>query len=282
VLLRPRLHAALFFLLLSTAACGGDSAAAPAAPSPTPTPGPAGWTLVFADEFDAPGALDPAKWGYEIGYIRNDEKQSYTSRSENVRAEGGNLVIEARKEAYQGYGYTSASINTFGRFEFLYGRVEVRATIPTGTGSWPAIWMLGTNITQVGWPACGEIDIMEFVGFLPGVIHANVHMQKYNHTKGTGKGDKLVIKDATEGFHVYAMEWYPDRLDFFVDQTRYFTFKNENPPDQRNADSWPFDRPQYLILNLAIGGAWGAQKGIDESIFPARFLIDYVRVYRKK
>ena len=110
MLLRPRLHAALFLLLLATAACGGDSAALPATPAPTPTPGPAGWTLVFADEFDTPGALDPARWGYEIGYVRNDEKQSYTSRSENVRAEGGNLVIEGRKEAYQGLDSTNRRI----------------------------------------------------------------------------------------------------------------------------------------------------------------------------
>jgi len=257
-----------------------------------------GWELVFADEFNKPGPPDKTAWSYESGFVRNEESQFYTTeRLENARVEDGHLVIEARKEHYPRAGagssgagwrgrdsaeYTSASLTTKGKHEWTYGRVEVRAKLPAGRGTWPAIWMLGTNITQVGWPACGEIDIMEFVGFLPGVIHANVHMQKYNHTKGTGKGDKVVLKDAPEGFHVYAMEWYPDRLDFFVDQTKYFTFKNENPPNQRNADSWPFDRPQYLILNLAIGGAWGAQKGIDESIFPARFLIDYVRVYRKK
>jgi beta-glucanase (GH16 family) len=272
-----RLAAALFLLLLSTAACGGDSAASPVTPSPTPVSGPAGWSLVFADEFDAPGALDPAKWGYEIGYVRNQEKQYYTSRSENVRAEGGSLVIEGRKEAYQGYGYTSASINTLGRFEFLYGRVEVRAKIPTGNGSWPAIWMLGTNRTQVGWPTCGEIDIMENVGFEPTRIHGTVHTAAYNHVQGTAKGASVTIANPWEDFHVYAMEWYPDHIDVFVDGQKYFTFRNEGTGSR----AWPFDKPQYLLVNLAIGGSWGGQKGIDDSRFPTKYLVDYVRIYKQ-
>jgi beta-glucanase (GH16 family) len=279
VLLRPRLHAACSLLLLSTAvACGGaDSAAAPATPSPTATPGAAGWTLVFADEFDAPGSLDPAKWGYEIGYIRNDEKQSYTSRSENVRAESGNLVIEGRQEAYQGYGYTSASINTRGRFEFLYGRVEVRAKLPTGNGTWPAIWMLGTNIGQVGWPTCGEIDIMENVGFEPTRIYGTIHTAAYNHVSGTAKGSNVTIANPWEDFHLYAMEWFADHIDVFVDGQKYFTFRNEGTGSR----TWPFDKPQYLLINLAIGGSWGGQKGIDDSRFPHRYLIDYVRIYKQ-
>ena len=278
MLLRPRLHAAHFLLLLSTAvACGGgDSATAPAAPSPTPSSGPAGWTLVFSDEFDTPGALDPAKWGYDLGYIANDEKQSYTSRSENVRAEGGNLVIEGRKEAYQGYTYTSARVVTRGRFEFLYGRVEVRAKVPTGNGTWPAIWMLGTNIGQVGWPTCGEIDIMENVGFDPLRIHASVHTTDYNHAIGTQKTANVTVANPWEDFHVYAMEWYADHIDVFVDGQKYFTFRNEGTGSR----AWPFDKPQYLLVNLAIGGSWGGQKGIDDSRFPHRYLIDYVRIYK--
>jgi beta-glucanase (GH16 family) len=272
--------AALVLLFSSAAACGGGSPAAadppPGSPA-TPAPGPSGWTLVFADEFDAPGALDPAKWGYEIGYIRNDEKQYYTSRAENVRAEGGNLLIEARKEPYQGYGYTSASINTRGRFELTYGRVEVRAKLPTGNGTWPAIWMLGTNIGQVGWPACGEIDIMENVGFEPTRIHGTVHTAAYNHVQGTARGSSVTIASPWEDFHVYAMEWYPDRIDVFVDGQKYFTFRNEGTGSR----TWPFDKPQYLLLNLAIGGSWGGQKGIDDSRFPHRYLIDYVRVYKQ-
>jgi beta-glucanase (GH16 family) len=255
------------------------------------------WKLVWADEFNEPGLPNPARWDYETGFIRNNEQQYYTrERKENARVEDGVLIIEARKEklrnpAYdpnaKGAGrgrrnrefadYTSASLTTRGKASWTYGRIEVRAKLPAGRGTWPAIWMLGTNSRQVGWPACGEIDIMEFVGFEPGIIHANIHTKKYNHVLGTGKGDKITIPDASEAFHVYAVEWEPDRLDFFVDNQKYFTFRNEGT----GADVWPYDKDQYLILNLAIGGAWGGQKGIDDSIFPQRYCIDYVRVYAR-
>jgi beta-glucanase (GH16 family) len=273
---RPRPWAPALLLLVSTAtACGGEGGAAGAGGAPVPAP--AGWTLVFSDEFDTPGALDPAKWGYEIGYVRNQEAQYYTSRSENVRAEGGSLVIEARKEPYQGHGYTSASVNTRGRFELQYGRVEVRAKLPTGNGTWPAIWMLGTSIGQVGWPACGEIDIMENVGFEPNRIHGTVHTAAYNHVQGTAKGASVTVASPWEDFHVYAVEWYADRIDVFVDGQKYFTFRNEGT----GSAAWPFDKPQYLLINLAIGGSWGGQKGIDDSRFPHRYLVDYVRVYKQ-
>jgi len=281
---RAFILASLLAVSLATG-CGGDSATNPT-PSPSPSPSavvptpsatPAVWTAVFQDEFSTPGSLDPAKWGYEIGYVRNDEKQYYTSRSENVRAEGGNLVIEGRKEPYQGYGYTSASINTRGRFEFLYGRVEVRAKLPTGNGTWPAIWMLGTNISEAGWPACGEIDIMENVGFDPLRIHGSVHTAAYNHTIGTQKTATVTVAKPWEDFHVYAMEWFADRIDVFVDGQKYFTFRNEGTGSR----TWPFDKPQFLILNLAIGGTWGGMKGIDDSLFPHRLVIDHVRVYRQ-
>jgi len=265
----------LLLLLAPAVACAESST--PGAPMPAPpAKPPAGFVLAFSDEFETPGSLDPAKWGYEIGYIRNDEKQFYTSRSENVRAEGGNLVIEARKEAYQGYGYTSASVNTLGRFEFLYGRVEVRAKLPTGNGSWPAIWMLGTNIQQVDWPACGEIDIMENVGFDPLRIHASVHTAAYNHSIGTHKTASVVIANPADDFHVYAMEWSKDRIEVFLDGQKYFTFRNEGTGTR----AWPFDKPQYLLVNLAIGGGWGGQRGIDDGLFPKRYIVDYVRVYR--
>jgi beta-glucanase (GH16 family) len=266
-------------MLSAALACGGgDPAAAPSTPSPAPTPGPASWSLVFADEFDTAGVPDAAKWGYELGYIRNNEKQYYTSRAENVRAEGGTLLIEGRKEVYQGFGYTSGSINTRGRFEFLYGRVEVRAKLPAGVGAWPAVWMLGTNIAQVGWPTCGEIDIMENVGFDPLRIHGSVHTAAYNHTIGTQKTSSVTIANPADDFHVYAMEWFADHIDVFVDGQKYFTFRNEGT----GARAWPFDKPQYLLVNLAIGGSWGGQKGIDDSLFPQRYLVDYVRIYQQK
>ena len=252
------------------------------------------WILLWSDEFSEPGLPDPAEWDYETGFIRNNEQQYYTrARKENARVEEGMLIIEGRKEqwknpAYDPAGkgkgrggrsrefaeYTSASLTTRGKASWTYGRIEVRAKLPAGRGTWPAIWMLGTN-RQAGWPACGEIDIMEFVGYEPGIIHANIHTRKYNHVLKTGKGDKITIADASEAFHVYAVEWYPDRLDFFVDDQKYFSFKNEGT----GADVWPYDKDQYLILNLAIGGSWGGQKGIDDSIFPQRYCIDYVRVY---
>jgi beta-glucanase (GH16 family) len=273
-----RRKAATLVLLASLPACSSHpSPTAPAAPTAA-APAPAGWTLVFSDEFDQAGALDPAKWGYEIGYVRNDEKQYYTSRAENVRAENGTLVIEGRREAYQGYAYTSASINTRRLFEFQYGRVEVRAKLPTGRGTWPAIWMLGTNIDQAGWPACGEIDVMENVGFEPTRIYGTIHTAAYNHVSGTAKGANVTVTDPWETFHVYAMEWHPDRIDIFVDDAKYFTFRNEGTGSR----AWPFDKPQYLLVNLAIGGAWGGQKGIDDSLFPHRYLVDYVRVYQQK
>ena len=259
-------------IAIGCAAAGSRGAAAPAASAPSP----AGLTLVFADEFETPGSLDPAKWGHEIGYLRNDEKQYYSSRPENVRVEGGMLVIEGRKEVYQGHGYTSASVNTLGRFELRYGRVEVRAKLPSGRGSWPAIWMLGTNIGSVGWPACGEIDIMENVGFDPLRIHSSVHTAAYNHTIGTQKTASTEVADPSADFHVYATEWYPDRIETSVDGVRYFSFRNEGTGSR----AWPFDAPQYLLINLALGGSWGGQQGIDDARLPHRYLIDYVRIYQ--
>jgi beta-glucanase (GH16 family) len=205
------------------------------------------------------------------------------------------LVIEARKEKWppatrtagkavrkgQRGGadaeYTSASLTTHGKAAWTYGKIEVRAKLPAGRGTWPAIWTLGTSIDRSSWPACGEIDIMEFVGFDPGRIHANVHTKKYNHAINTGKGDNILVPDASEAFHIYSIEWDSKQIDFFVDRKQYFTFKNEGT----GPDVWPYDKDQYLILNLAIGGSWGGQKGIDDAIFPQKYLIDYVRVYQK-
>lgn len=278
---RPARRTAAVLVLLAAfvAGCSGNpsptAATAPAAPTPSPS---GAWTLVFADEFDTPGAPDPAKWGYEIGYVRNDEKQYYTSRSENARVENGRLVIEGRREAYQGYAYTSASLNTRRRFEFTYGRVEVRAQLPTGRGTWPAIWMLGTNIDQVGWPACGEIDVMENVGFEPSRIYGTIHTAAYNHVAGTAKGSSTTVASPWEDFHVYAMEWSADRVEISVDGSRYFSFANEGTGTR----AWPFDRPMYLLLNLAIGGSWGGQKGMDDALFPHRYVVDYVRIYQRR
>ena len=235
------------------------------------------WRLVWADEFDSPGLPDSSKWTYEEGMVRNHELQYYTARiKENVRVEDGKLIIEARHEAGpKNATWTSGSITTQGKLMITDGRVEVRAKLPTGRGTWPAMWLLGANHRQAGWPRCGEIDIMENVGYDPEVIHANIHTELYNHVKKTGKGDKITVEKPWESFHVYALEWSHQKLDFFVDDHKYFTYEN----DGSGEGSWPFDKPQYLILNLAIGGGWGGRMGVDESISPQRFEIDYVRMY---
>jgi beta-glucanase (GH16 family) len=256
----------------------------------------ADWKLVWSDEFERDGLPDPAKWSYEEGFVRNRELQYYTvGRPRNARVENGQLILEAHQERFSNpryraeaperrwqerrehADYTSASLTTRGRAEWTYGRIEVRAKLPSGRGTWPAIWMLGTNIGEVGWPACGEIDIMEYVGHDPGVVHAYVHTRGYNHTRGNGRGTRIALPSAEKEFHVHAVEWTPKKLEFFVDDRKFYTLEN----DGTGVDSWPFDAPHYLILNLAIGGAWGGQEGIDDSIFPQRYFIDYVRVYQR-
>lgn len=236
-----------------------------------------GWQMVWNDEFENEGLPDSGKWSYDVGYIANNEKQYYTkARSENARVENGQLIIEARKEQWEGFDYTSARLVTRGIVDWTYGRFEVRAKVPTGKGTWPAIWMLGSNIRDAGWPACGEIDIMENVGFDPETIHGYVHTAAYNHTKGTQKGNSIEVDKPWDNFYVYAIEWYEDRIDFYVGDQKYFTFERESPDD----DVWPFDKPHYLLLNLAIGGNWGGQEGIDDDLFPHKYYIDYVRVYQ--
>lgn len=228
--------------------------------------------LVWSEEFDRPGLPNPTKWDYETGFVRNREAQYYTrARKENARVEGGRLVIEARRESFQGASYTSASITS--KASWTGGRIEVRARIPTGRGSWPAIWMLGTNIKEVGWPACGEIDIMENVGFAPNRIHGTVHVRD-QAGKHFSRGGHVDIPAPHADFHVYAIDWDQKRIQFLLDGKVYFTYANDGK------NPWPFDKPHYLLLNLAIGGAWGGQQGIDETIFPLRYLIDYVRVYQ--
>ncbi len=238
------------------------------------------WKLVWEDNFDDDGLPNPEIWSYEEEYVRNHEAQFYAKmRLENSRIDDGYLIIEARKDNWKEHEITSASIHTYGKKSILYGRVEVRAKLPTGKGTWPAIWMLGNNIKEgSGWPACGEIDIMENVGYDPYVIHANIHTKAYNHVKGTAKGDKITIEKPYNDFHVYALEWFEDRMDFYVDETLYFTFRNENTGN----DVWPFDKPHYLILNLAIGGDWGAREGIDDNLLPQKYYIDYVRVFKQE
>ncbi len=230
--------------------------------------------LIWHDEFDYEGLPDPQKWNFEEGFVRNNEPQYYTKgRLENATVSDGNLHITAIKEDYRGGKYTSASINTKSKFEFTGGRVEVRAKLPQGRGVWPAIWTLGANIDQVSWPMCGEIDIMEYWGHDANAIYANVHTADYNHTKGTGRGGKILYEKPWEEFHIFALEWYSDRLDFFMDDTLYYSCKKKG----EGIEEWPFTAPQYLLINLAL---IPGQPGIDDSIFPVDFVVDYVRIYR--
>jgi beta-glucanase (GH16 family) len=233
--------------------------------------------LVWNDEFDQTGVPDSGKWDYEEGMVRNDEAQFYTREDlQNARVDNGTLIIEARFDEEERARYSSASLITAGKKSFLYGYFEVRAKLPMGRGTWPAIWMLGVNMPEVGWPACGEIDIMENVGYDSLRIHGNIHTEAFNHVKKTNKGNSILIDKPWEDFHVYAIDWRESKIDFYVDNKLYFTYTK--PENATNAE-WPFDKPHYLILNLAIGGGWGGREGIDDSKFPHQLLIDYVRVY---
>jgi beta-glucanase (GH16 family) len=266
--------------LTSVAVSGNKNHSTAEKESKTTAKAPVQWELVWEDNFDVAGLPDKKIWSYEEGYIRNNEAQYYTKeRPENARVENGNLVIEARMDNWNGHKITAASINTYGKKSMLYGRIEVKAKLPTGVGTWPAIWMLGDVFKKgTGWPACGEIDIMENVGYEPDVIHANIHTKAYNHVKGTNKGNKIAIEKPYESFNVYAVEWFEDHMDFYLNDKLYFSFKNEGTGN----DVWPFDKPHYLLINFAVGGAWGGQKGVDETIFPQKYYIDYVKVYKEK
>lgn len=248
-----------------------------------------GWELVWNDEFDG-DAIDDQKWNkllWRPGWV-NNELQAYTDRDTNVFVQDDNLVIRALIEPgffgtdYTGTtytaDYTSGRLNTAGKGEWTYGRFDTRAKLPKGIGSWPAIWMLGSNISAVGWPHCGEIDIMEHVGFDEGNIHASIHTTDYNHVNGTQKSGQVIIPTATDSFHVYSLEWDSTYIRYLVDDEPYFFIYNDSNGDE---DKWPFNKPQYIILNLAVGGDWGGAQGIDPTVFPMEMKVDYVRVFEK-
>jgi beta-glucanase (GH16 family) len=250
--------------------------------------------LVWQDEFDG-DELDEKKWSARVWPARkvNDEDQAYTGRPENLRLEDGMLVIEAHNEDYEGANYTSARIHSSGKGDFLYGRFEVRAKLPRGQGTWPAIWMLpsdpfayATNCAEGewqgnpdcdAWPNSGEIDIMEHVGYQMNHVHGTVHTKAYYWQVWEQRKGRILLDDVAEEFHVYAVEWTPERIDAFVDDTLYFSYMNEH----KGWREWPFDKPFHLILNVAVGGAWGRAGGpIDDTVFPQRMLVDFVRVYQ--
>ena len=230
--------------------------------------------LVFSDEFNE-GKLDLSSWSYELGNgcpnlcgWGNNELQVYTKK--NVSTVNNQLVISATK---QGDNYYSGRISSKDKFEFKYGTIEVKAQLPKGKGLWPAIWMLGHDINVKGWPACGEIDIMEYVGKTPGEIHTTLHTPesfgKSFNTKVTS------VETIEEGFHIYKTKWDANQIQFYIDDALVYTFS----PKQKDDKTWPFNKPFYIILNLAIGGNFGGPE-VDNSIFPEKFIIDYVKVYQ--
>ena len=254
-----------------------------------PSNTPLEWEQVWSDEFDGDN-LDLSKWNilrWRPGWV-NNEQQAYTDRDTNVFLQDGNLVIQGLIEPiyydtdHTGNqytaNYTSGRINTDDKFSWTYGKFDIRAKLPSGRGSWPAIWMLGESITSIGWPDCGEIDIMEHVGFDDGNIHGSIHTKDFNHIMNTQRSGSIALPSATQSFHIYSLEWSPHYLRFLIDDSPFFFVYNDS---NGNAAKWPFDSPHYMILNLAIGGDWGGIQGIESSSFPMRMLVDHVRVSKR-
>ena len=296
-------HAALSAGILLLCACGGGGASAQSGagtstptptpaptptptpaptptptptPTPAPTPAPVTWTLAWSDEFDE-STLDATKWNMETGGggWGNNELENYTNRTDNVRIENGMLVIEARQESYQGSNYTSGRITTQGLEEPTYGRMEARIKIPAGQGMWPAFWMLGNDIDTTGWPGCGEIDIMENIGKVPATAYGTIHGPGYSGANGFQGSYTLPSGNLSDDFHIYAVEWEPGEVRWYVDGNLYHT-----ATPALVSGNWVFDHPFFLILNVAVGGGWPGNPDAT-TVFPQQMLVDYVRVYRQ-
>lgn len=228
--------------------------------------------LVWSDEFNTDGAPDPTKWGYDIGTGSNgwgnNELEYYTNRPENSVVQNGVLKITAIKESYSGSAYTSARLLSMNKFDFTYGKVEVKAKLPAGVGTWPAVWMLGSNISTVSWPACGEIDIMEHRGSELNKIFGTLHYP--GRSGGNANGNTKVISNATSAFHIYTMDWSASSVKIFVDDELYHTVINSG--------SIPFNHNFFFIMNLAIGGSFAGS--VDAAFTTDSLEVDYIRVYK--
>jgi beta-glucanase (GH16 family) len=246
-----------------------------------------GWSLIWRDEFDGPNGsgLDPKKWTLETGGggWGNKELEYYTDRLQNAYLENGALVIKAINETYTGTdgvtrNYTSARLKTQGKFAQTYGRFEARIKIPYGQGIWPAFWMLGSDIPQIGWPRCGEIDIMENIGKEPSTVHGTIHGPGYFGDASIGAFYSLPNGERfTDAYHIYAIEWESKAIRWYVDGNLYKTITPANLPA---GAIWAFDHPFFLLLNVAVGGKWPGSPDAS-AIFPQVMLIDYVRVYQR-
>lgn len=274
-----------FFLNFILGACAATTAPEPrstSVPSPMPTPTAewdrVGWILAWHDEFDG-SELNLKNWTFDIGGggWGNQEWEAYTNRPENVRVENGMLVIEAREEPelIAGRNYSSARIKTQGLHAWQYGRIEARIKLPYGQGIWPAFWMLGDDINKKGWPAAGEIDILEFIGKEPDHIYATVHAPGYSGGDGVGSSLVVSAESLRDDFHVYAIEWAENEIRWYFDDQQHFKLTSQDVPDQ-----WIFDHPFFIILNLAVGGRWPGYPN-KTTVFPQFLSVDYVRVYQR-
>jgi beta-glucanase (GH16 family) len=234
-------------------------------------------TPSWSDEFDTDGAPDPTKWNYDTGGSGwgNNELEYYTNSTNNAGITNGILSITARKESIGGMNYSSARMVSKTPETLLYGRIEVKAKLPSGRGTWPAIWMLPNDYAYGSWPASGEIDIMEMVGYDPNNVHFSIHDQ--TNFGGNSKTSTYNIPTASSDYHLYRVDWTPDAVTGYYDNVQVFTFANDK---QGNFATWPFDKPFHIMLNLAIGGNWGGIDGVDDTIFPTAMQVDYVRYYK--
>ena len=277
-------------LLLAVFACGCHVYRDPP-PPPLPSPVASGWILSWSDEFNGPdgSAPDSSKWTYDLGGKGwgNKELECYTNRVQNARIRGGSLVITAQEETAPfacsddtTSNYTSARLKTQGLFSQAYGRFEARIKIPAGQGMWPAFWMLGSDITTSNWPTCGEIDIMENIGKEPGTIHGSLHGPSTigRTSDATAPFSLPTAQNFADAFHLYAVEWEPGIIRFYVDTNLYATFTQSQWP---SGGTWVFDHPFFLLLNVAVGGTWPGSPD-NTTKFPQQMLVDYVRVYTKQ
>ena len=241
-----------------------------------------GWsfesTPCWSDEFNYTGLPDPAKWGYDTGGSGwgNNELQYYTSDIKNAAVADGILTIRALRETSGGKNYTSARLVTKNKGDILYGRIEVKAKLPAGKGTWPAIWMLPTDWAYGDWPKSGEIDIMEHVGCDPDAIHISTHCEAYYFRLNNQKTAVKKINSVTTAFHLYRVDWTPNAIRGYIDDQLVFTNVNEGTGPK----VWPFDKRFHLLLNIAVGGDWGGQQGVDDTVFPADMQVDWVRFYK--
>lgn len=283
----PLPWASSLILLLPVLACGCNAHGDPA---PSPPPSAPTWKLVWSDEFNGPGgsAPDSSKWTYDLGGKGwgNKELECYTNRLQNAHIQGGNLVITAQKENFAcsdgvSSSYTSARLKSEGLFSQAYGRFEARIKIPAGQGMWPAFWMLGNDIASIGWPKSGEIDIMENIGREPGTVHGSLHgpsTSAHRTSDATSIFTLPARQNLADAFHLYAVEWEPGVVRFYLDTNLYATFTQSQWP---SGGTWVFDHPFFLLLNVAVGGTWPGSPD-STTQFPQQMLVDYVRVYTKQ